>query len=98
MFKSLTGGKIEFETASENLDSMVAVAIFLTSILVSVLKWLSDLDGKRHLSKKPAGAATDSSAACSVFSYSKAFRPPTETPFPAEKPGKRSDHLWSRCD
>lgn len=87
-----------FETSSENLDSMVAVAIILTSILVSVLKWPCDLDGKRHLCKKPAYAATDSSAACAVFSYFRAFRPPTETPFPSKKLGRLSGHLRSRCD
>lgn len=68
------------ETASENLDPMAAVPIILTSISFSPLKWPCDLDGKRHLSKKPACAASGSSDGCSrsVFSDFKAFRPPTD--------------------
>lgn len=86
VLQSVIGKKYIFglETASENPEPLVAIYVIVTSILVSLLKWPCDLDGKRHLSKKPACAAPDSSdsCSCSAFSDFKAVRPPTETPFP----------------
>lgn len=58
--------------------------LFSDGISFSPLRWPCDLDSKRHLSKKPACAGSDSSDGRrrSVFSDFKAVRAPTETRIP----------------
>lgn len=48
---------------------MVALFIILTSISVRAIKWPCDLDSKRHLSNKPACAASDSSDGCLCYLF-----------------------------